>query len=185
VNTQAAEQLLFADTLACDDEFSFSLRSPAGPADFADAARRSETALRAMVNLDEARNDESDGAGDTAAPRLEAKLDLALSLLSTLVAQTLQMPPPQPVHWSRRGFRLFSSRAWQDDEPAILSAYWMSALPLPVDLPVVVVACEAADAGFCIWLAVEDTSPALCAAIERVLFRRHRRLVHERRKYPR
>jgi len=182
MNTSAAaEHLLFSDTLACDDEFSLSLRVAINHADFADASRRSEATLRAMVNLDEVRGEESDGTNDATTPRIEAKVDLALSLLSILVTQSRQVPLPQHVHWSRRGFRLNCDRAWAQDESAILSAYWMAALPLPVDLPVVVLACEAAEVGFCIWLGVADSSPALCSAIERVLFRRHRRHVYERR----
>ena len=64
---------------------------------------------------------------------------------------------------------------------AIFSAYLLPTLPLPVDLPVEVVASEVTDDGVVLWFKLSDSSPGVRDGIERELFRRHRRTIAERR----
>lgn len=174
-----AERRLFADTLACDDEFPFVWHPAASRHALADAARRAENTLRAMALLDDTRGEE-DGA-EALPPRIEAKVDLALSMLGLIVAQQQAIPAPQPVHWSRHGFRLELSAAPEDGSNGLLSVYLLPGMPLPVDLPVLVLCSAASAHGASVWLQVPDTPLALRTALERELFRRHRRLVHEQR----
>ena len=174
-----AERRLFADTLACDDEFPFVWRPAASRCALADAARRAENTLRAMALLDETRNDD-DGA-EALPPRIEAKVDLALSMLALLAVQQQAIPAPQPVRWSRHGFRLQLPAAPADASNGLLSVYLLPGLPLPIDLPVLVLCSTANANGVTAWLQVPDTPLALRSALERELFRRHRRLVHEQR----
>jgi hypothetical protein len=113
--------------------------------------------------------------------RIEAKLDLTLGVLGMLIAQRELIPPVQSVRWSRRGLRIKRSDALPVGSMAICSAYLLPTLPLPVDLPVEVVASEVVDDGFLVWFKLSDTTPAVQDGIERELFRRHRRAIAERR----
>ncbi|NUS39217.1 MAG: PilZ domain-containing protein, partial [Lysobacter sp.] len=56
------------------------------------------------------------------------------------------------------------------------------ALPQALRLPVRVLACEDSADGPRLWLRFEGLSPALSAALERHLFRVHRREIAERRR---
>lgn len=175
-----AEAALFADTLACDDAFPLALRVLAAHAESADAVRRSEVTLRALGCLDESRSEDADAA-ENVPPRLEAKVDLILGLLAALAAQQHALPGPRAVRWSRHGFRLTWNNELAAGTPALCSVYLAAGLPLPIDLPVRVLACEPSAGAFTLWLKIVDVTPALQASVERELFRRHRRLVHERR----
>ena len=174
-----ADGILFSDTLACDDEFPFALRAPGGRYESSDAARRSEITLRALGSLDESRNDDADAA-ENVSPRLEAKVDLALALLAVLAAQQHTLPAAQPVRWSRLGFRCAWDSAFAPGVPALCSVYLAAGLPLPIDLPVQVLACEPRDGRFLLWLRIADASPALGAGIESEMFRRNRQPIQER-----
>ena len=175
-----AEHDLFADTLVCDDEFPWQLRIAAGSGDSAAAGRRAETMLRAMACLDEPRADDADNL-EPVAPRVEAKLDLALGMLAALIAERTPLPPSAALRWSRHGFRVCSKEAFTPGNSAILGMYLAAALPFAITVPVRVLACEQCDMGHALWLDLPDATPALSAALERELFRRHRRLVHEQR----
>jgi hypothetical protein len=177
-----ADSLLFDDTLVSDDEFPASLRPARSPRECGDAARRAEVTLRAMSAIEESRDEvEHHSPGELLNARIEAKLDLTLGLLGVLAAQREMIPPIHEVRWSRRGLRIKTREAMTIGTKIICSAYLLPTLPLPVDLPVEVIACEAAASEFSCWLKLPDSTPALQDGIERELFRRHRRLIAERR----
>jgi hypothetical protein len=177
-----ADSALFDDTLVSDDEFPASLRAARSPRECSDAARRAEVTLRAMSALEESRDEvEHHSPGELLNARIEAKLDLTLGLLGMLAAQREMIPPMQEVRWSRRGLRLKTREAMDVGSKIICSAYLLPTLPLPVDMPVEVVACEPSDSQFTCWLKLPDSAPAVQDGIERELFRRHRRLIAERR----
>ncbi|HEX6832049.1 MAG TPA: PilZ domain-containing protein [Rudaea sp.] len=171
-----ADRRLFAETLACDDEFPFALRTASSRYECLEAVRRSETTLRALGALD----DDGDGT-ENVPPRIEAKIDLALGLLAILAAREQIVAAPRRVRWSRLGFRAAWPAAFAVDAMLVCSIQLTPALPLPVELPARVLACEAHDDAFVLWLELAEATPALHSAIERELFRRHRRLVHEQR----
>jgi hypothetical protein len=177
-----ADHDLFDDTLVSDDEFPASIRLARSPRECSDAARRAEVTLRAMSAIEESRDEtEHHSPGELLNARIEAKLDLTLGLLGMLAAQQEMIPPTQPVRWSRRGLRMKRHNSLPIGSMAICSAYLLPTLPLPVDLPVEVVASEVTDDGFLIWFKLTDATRGVQDGIERELFRRHRRTIAERR----
>ncbi|HEX4481937.1 MAG TPA: PilZ domain-containing protein [Rudaea sp.] len=177
-----AEHALFDETLVSDDEFPASIRLARSPRECSDAARRAEITLRAMSAIEESRDEvEHHSPGEVLNARIEAKLDLTLGLLGMLAAQQEMIPPVHAVRWSRRGLRMKRHNALPVGSMAICSAYLLPTLPLPVDLPVEVVASEVTDDGFLLWFKLPDTTPAVQDGIDRELFRRHRRTIAERR----
>ena len=177
-----ADHDLFGETLVSDDEFPASIRLARSPRECSDAARRAEITLRAMSAIEDSRDEtEHHSPAELLNARIEAKLDLTLGLLGMLAAQQEMIPPVQEVRWSRRGLRMKRNSGLPIGSMAICSAYLLPTLPLPVDLPVEVVASELADDGYVIWFKLSNASPGVQDGIERELFRRHRRTIAERR----
>ncbi len=176
------DRLLFDDTLVSDDEFPVSLRTARSPRECSDAARRAEITLRAIMAIEDYHED-SDAhlGGEHVNARVEAKVDLALGLLGMIAAQQHMSPATRRVRWSRRGMRLSNPEPLTAGSLAICSAHLISVVPLPVEVPLEVVACEPAGNGFELWLKVPDSAPALRDGLERELFRRHRRMIAEQR----
>src|SRR5262249_4729881 len=143
-----AEHALFDETLVSDDEFPASIRLARSPRECSDAARRAEITLRAMSAIEDSRDEtEHHSPGELLNSRIEAKLDLTLGLLGVLAAQNEMIPPVQSVRWSCRGLRMKRHNPLPVGSMAIFSAYLLPTLPLPVDLPVEVVASEVTDDG--------------------------------------
>lgn len=181
MNTRAAaEALLFGDTLACDE-----LR----PAAFLPRPRRADPALaasgeallRTLAVVEDGPRAEEPDAGDHALHRIEAKLDL----LTTLVAGLGRHDDDDPacsLRWSARGACLVLA-----DPPApgssglfrVRPADW---LPSALLLPATEIAREADAEGVRSWLRFDALPPMLEAALERHLFRIHRRAIAESRR---
>ncbi len=179
-----AESALFDETLSCD---------VALPAEFrlGSAAVRpgtAETLLRSIALVEDARGD--DGHDERGEPsqhlqRVEAKLDLVMVLLGRLVRQTTEDLPLRPLRWSRRGIRLElgGRSAAAPGSLGIIRLQPSDWLPDHIDLPVSVLAEAADGSGGCfLWLQFEPMGDALEMALERHLFRLHRRQVAESRR---
>ena len=94
------------------------------------------------------------------------------------------MLPVHSLRWSRHGLRM------QLAEPVLASpgssgvvklqpAEW---LPDHIEMPVVVLAQATTPAGTALWLRLQDTSEAFASALERHLFRLHRRQIADSRR---
>ena len=117
--------------------------------------------------------------------RLEAKLDLVMVLLGRLVRQSVQDLPLRPLRWSRRGIRLEqgSRSGAAPGSMGVIRLQPCDWLPDHIDLPVVIVAEAANGSGaHYLWLSFEGLSDALEMALERHLFRLHRRQIAEARR---
>ena len=183
MNAREADAALFGDALACDEvrPAGFEPATP-DPAALHAEALRAEAFLQALAVVEDSRGDDNDEHGPTALAlqRIEARLDL----LTTLVGSLLHGPdrdPPRPLRWSALGARL------QGPPAAPGSSGWLrlqpsDALPQVLRLPARVLACEELGAQACLWLRFEPLSPALAAALERHLFRVHRREIAEKRR---
>ena len=180
MNSADAEQLLFADTLVCDDEFPVTVRPAHDHQECLDCARRAEVTLRALASVEESHTEEADPAEHVNA-RIEAKLDLAFALLAMIASHQRPPPPVRRVRWSRLGLRVAVAEPLAPAAAVVVSACLLSGFPLPVDLPLEVLACESSDHGFDVWLRIPEYAPAVRTGIERELFRHHRRLIAERR----
>jgi len=179
-----AESELFDETLSCE---------VALPAEFriGSAVIRpgtAETLLRSVALVEDARGDDGhDDRSDATlqVQRLEAKLDLVMVLLGRLVRQTTQDLPLRPLRWSRRGIRLEQGTR-SGATPGSMGVIRLQPcdwLPDHIDLPVVIVAEAANGSGaHYLWLRFEGLSDALEMALERHLFRLHRRQIAEARR---
>lgn len=183
MNAREADAALFGEALACDEVRPAGFEPGASdPAARHAEALRAEAFLQALALVEDSRGEdpEEHGATGLALQRIEARLDL----LTTLIASLLQGPdrdPPRPLRWSALGVRL------QADPVEAGTAGWLrlqpsDALPQVLRLPVRVLACEDLGAHACLWLRFEQLPPALSAALERHLFRVHRREIAERRR---
>jgi len=179
-----AESELFDETLSCE---------VALPAEFriGSAVIRpgtAETLLRSVALVEDARSyDGHDDRSDATlqVQRLEAKLDLVMVLLGRLVRQSAQDLPLRPLRWSRRGIRLEqgSRSGAAPGSMGVIRLQPCDWLPDHIDLPVVIVAEAANGAGaHYLWLRFEGLSDALEMALERHLFRLHRRQIAEARR---
>ena len=179
-----AESELFDETLSCE---------VALPAEFriGSAVIRpgtAETLLRSVALVEDARGDDGhDDRSDATlqVQRLEAKLDLVMMLLGRLVRQSAQDLPLRPLRWSRRGIRLEqgSRSGAAPGSMGVIRLQPCDWLPDHIDLPVVIVAEAANGSGaHFLWLRFEGLSDALEMALERHLFRLHRRQIAEARR---
>lgn len=180
-SAQAAETALFDDTLVCDVILPADFVAGAAPGGLAQA----EATLRALAQVEDLRSEESaEERGELpalAAQRIEAKLDLVLALLGRLVAQSGQALSPLPLRWSRRGLRLLVNAV---APIAAVGARGLLRLqpsdwyPDRMELPVIVLAEAEAGPGMRqLWLRFEALPEGLEEAIDRHLFRLHRRQV--------
>ncbi len=179
-----AESELFDETLSC--ELALPAEFRIGSAVIRPGT--TETLLRSVALVEDARGDDGhDDRSDATlqVQRLEAKLDLVMVLLGRLVRQSSQDLPLRPLRWSRRGIRL-EQGARSGAAPGSMGVIRLQPcdwLPDHIDLPVVIVAEAANGSGaHYLWLRFEGLSDALEMALERHLFRLHRRQIAEARR---
>ena len=179
-----AESELFDETLSCELALPAEFRLGSSVIRPGSA----ETLLRSVALVEDSRGDDGHddrGESSTQLQRLEAKLDLTMVLLGRLVRQSAQDLDLRPLRWSRRGIRFeLGSRA---GAPAgslgVIRLQPCDWLPDHIDLPVAVLAEAASGAGsFFLWLRFEPMSDALEMALERHLFRLHRRQIADARR---
>ncbi|WP_447593478.1 PilZ domain-containing protein [Stenotrophomonas rhizophila] len=178
-----AESELFDETLSCEVALPAEFRL--GSAVIRPGS--AETLLRSVALVEDARSDDGhDDRGESTAQmqRLEAKLDLTMVLLGRLVRQSAQDLNLRPLRWSRRGIRLeqgarSGAAAGSLGGIRLQPCDW---LPDHIDLPVAVLAEAATGAGaHFLWLRFEPMSDGLEMALERHLFRLHRRQIAQAR----
>lgn len=181
-----AREQLFGDVLACEE-----LRPAAfipGPVDtlrLRAYVAQAEALLRALAVVeDSARNEDADPHIDAVFRRLEAKIDLLTALVAGFAAGQ-STDPVRRLQWSARGARLVTDDAAPPCNTQglfrVQPAEW---LPSLLVLPATVVALESHPATglHSLWLRFETSGSTLEAALERHLFRVHRRAVAESRR---
>ncbi len=179
-----AETELFDDTLSC--ELSLPVEFQAG----AQLQRpgSSEMLLRSIALVEDARStdDGSDERGDTSLQlqRLEARLDLTLVLLGRLLQRDAPAAAATPLRWSRLGLRLQRAQlaGYAAGTKGIVQLQPAEWLPDQIELPVMVLAEAATAQGVQLWLKLDTQNEALLAAVERHLFRVHRKQIADSRR---
>lgn len=179
---EAAERRLFADTLSCELDLPLAVDPCGGPGRQAQAA----TLLASLAQLEDLRKEDSEEHGELPllAQRMDAKLDLILALLGR-IANRVEGMPLQRLRWSRHGVRVDL-----DDTPpplaegdgAVIRLQPADWLPDHIELPTVVLAQAALPRGGRLWLEFSGLRPDLSEAIDRHLFRLHRRQIAEQRR---
>lgn len=183
---QAAEAGLFAETLSCAAML---------PADFhAGAASpgrlpQAEALLLGLAQVEDLRgedgSEEKRGELPMLVQRMDAKLDLMLVLLGRLARQSMDPLPVRPLHWSARGLRLQlepGSPAPAQGTQGLLRLQPSDWLPDELELPASVAATATDAGGTWVWLQFPAFPPGLEEAMERHLFRMHRRQVADARR---
>ncbi len=183
MTVEAARQALFGDVLATSESRPASIL----PASLDENRRRvhllrAEALLRALAVLEDSRAEEPDERGpvDQAVRRLEAKVDLLVNLVGSLLQRDQPADPVRAVQWSVRGLAVELPDVDASLSPggdALLRLQPSDALPEAMHLPVRVLAIESDGAGQRLWLAFDALPPTLEALLERHLFRVHRRAV--------
>jgi hypothetical protein len=181
---RTAETALFDDTLACDAVL---------PAEFAPGAahgqpQQAEALLHGLAQVEDLRgedgSEEKRGELPALAQRMDAKLDLVLALIGRLVRQSAPPLPALPLRWSARGLRLALAQP-VDHLPGTAGVVRLQPsewLPDAIELPATVAASASVDGQSMLWLRFGALPAALEEALERHLFRMHRREVAARRR---
>lgn len=179
-----ADAVLFGETLACTElrPAAFVPGAPP-PAEAQAELLRAETFLQALAVIEDSRGEDPDEHGPlgTALARIEARLDL----LTTLVGNLLQGPgadPPRLLRWSARGACLPVAAPVAAGDAGVLRLQPADAVPQVLRLPVRAIACRGEPGALQAWLRFEALSPGLESALERHLFRIHRRAVAGQRR---
>ena len=181
---QAAEAELFGDVLVHQDRRPGAfLPGPTGTAAAHVASARAEMLLTSLALSENARSEDGDEHAEpsSALQRVEAKLDLVLGLLGTMKNQRGDLPPPTVLRWSTRGARidvLGDALAIRPGARGVLRVQPADWLPDCIELPAHAIAVDGART----WLAFEPLPPPLADALERHLFRLHRKQVAESRR---
>jgi hypothetical protein len=181
-----AEARLFGQALVCSEELSYSLVPEPGDAqDRAGHIAAAERLLHSLAGLELPPVEDGDASlNETALQRLDAKLDLILDLLCRVLAR--EQPPhlPRPLRWSRLGAEVITQSPLVEGERRLLTLELRSGLSLPLRLPVEVLATEPVDdTSQRAWLAFPADSAPLESALERFLFRQHRRQIAAARRH--
>lgn len=175
---------LFDQTLSCDLVLPVAFEPGTEPA----AAAQAESLLLSLAQVEDLRGEDAlDDKKESSAAmqRVDAKLDLILALLGRLARQSMRMPPPRALRWSARGLRLeLPAASGIAPGTAGMAALQVSDwLPDRLELPATVLGeAELAPRRHALWLAFPSLTAGLEEALDRHLFRLHRRQIAESRR---
>lgn len=177
-----ADRRLFADTLSCELELPVEVAASEGRGRQAQAA----TLLASLAQLEDLRKEDGEEHGDLPhlAQRMDAKLDLILALLGRLASSQGAMRL-RPLRWSRHGVRIDYDNALPPlaaQEAVVLRLQPADWLPDHLELPAVVMDQAGLARGGRLWLGFSDLRADLSEAMDRHLFRLHRRQIAEQRR---
>ena len=132
-------------------------------------------ALAGMESQLSAHETEFGGDMEKRLDRLEAKLDLALNLLSNLLAQNTPKPETCPVTLSASTIEWVSRSAAPAKGSIVISLFIDPRMPQPLMLPASVRESDAATGGTRIVADFTHLSEEVKDSLERAVFRHHRR----------
>lgn len=183
---ETADALLFGEALACQEHVRAGFAPQPLDARQAEAlCLRAESGLGAIAVIEDNRTDEEDAAQGAALRRVEAKLDLLLALVGHLGRTT--EAAEVSLQWSALGARLPATPDAAVGDTGLFRIQAANWLPEPLALPARVIAIGPAQdtpGAVLLWLRFDPLTPGAASALERHLFRRHRRAVAERRRGP-
>lgn len=178
MNREAAEAALFGDTLSCEETQRAAFVAQAVDATLAEAlCLRAETNLHAIAVIEDTGGEEDDAPLSPVLRRIEARLELMMTLLGAALRPE-RADPLQPLRWSAMGARLRATGPVDEGRTGLFRIQATPWLPEPLELPAEVVACRpdpGPDAG--LWLRFAPLGEGVRSALERHLFRQHRRAI--------
>lgn len=128
--------------------------------------------------VSDADRDTSTIAGKTA-ERLEAKLDLALSLMMQIARQQAELPEPLPVILRASSLEWDGPSAPEPGQKILLALHLSPKLPQAVHIPATVAVVEGLEHGSRIRADFDLLGQEMAEWLERTLFRFHRRSIQQ------
>ena len=184
MNRDGADDALFGGALSCEESQRAGFSAHAvDPALAEDACIRAEACLHAIAVIEDSRNDDEDGSAQSLAlRRIEARLDLLTALVGAL-ARREQADAPVFLRWSAVGACLPVPAPVAEGSTGTFRVQAAAWLPEPLELPATVIASHAdRDGTPRAWLRFGPLTAGASAALERHLFRQHRRAIAEKRR---
>lgn len=179
-----AKAALFGDALTCDSDVPAALLAHAPESGSAERAiEHAELVLRSLAQIEDSpHDDESEhGPDKPAVQRLDAKLNIVLETLAGILRRDRDDLPLQRIRWSRFGAEIVH-RGSEPPERGFLLLQPLSWLPQRLELPVVLLAQQPdGDGARRVWLRFDPQPTTLEQALERHLFRLHRRELAHRK----
>lgn len=185
MNADTARAEVFGDSLACEEHRPAAFVAGAlGSAAAGAACMRAEGLLRALAVIEDSRVEDSEDRGttDLALNRIEAKLDLLTSLVATLCKSYERQDPLRALQWSALGVCIAADETVAPGIRGVFRIQPSDWLPESLVLPATVLAAVTLGDGPQLWLRFDPMSPTLTAALERHLFRVHRRAIADSRR---
>ena len=138
--------------------------------------------LRALATIEAMPTEREIDPGPTtkALDRLEAKVDLTLSLLGRLLSQGTAMPPAVPLTLSAHAIEWDSATAPKVGDEVAITLFLSQKLPQPLLLCATVVAVEMRPAGVHTRADLLPAGAEMQDWLERTIFRYHRRAIQSR-----
>jgi hypothetical protein len=109
--------------------------------------------------------------------RLEYKLNILLRLTAEIALRSSGLPPAQKTRLGSRGLEWFGAAAPKMGETGLVHIFINSALPQPLKIPCAVSGERSESGERVAQLAFRDLSEGVVDLLEKLIFRRHRRLV--------
>ena len=183
MNRDGADDVLFGAALSCEEsQRAAFVAHDVDPALAEAACVRAEACLHAIAVIEDSRTDDEDGPQSLALRRIEARLDLLTALVGAL-ARRDQPDPLVPLRWSAVGACLPAQAAETEGTTGTFRVQAAAWLPEPLELPAIVIASHAdRDGTPRLWIRFGPLTAGAAAALERHLFRQHRRAIAEKRR---
>lgn len=181
-----AHEALFGDILTLHETRAATfLPGALDDASLQRIALQGEALLRGLAVIDDGapRADDPEHPVDPALLRMEAKLDVLTLLMTGFAASQGALDAPVDLTWSARGAEVLVQGAFAIGSEGTFRMAASEWLPTPLMLPASVIASEAGDGNVTrVWLRFGPLSPSMEDALERHVFRIHRREVAEIRR---
>jgi hypothetical protein len=175
----AEARQVFDNCVSCEDVVPIAWRGREAALSNGELHRLQELTLRALRSEPGEQSD----VKDPHLLRLHEKLDSVLEMIGRLME--IHQPPPQPAHvrLSRMGvsWRVPAGKAPPMGEPGVIELHLHPRLMQPLLLPARVSAIDPHGAEVEVEVAFEPLSEPVESALERHVFRRHRRAISENR----
>ncbi|WP_243047647.1 PilZ domain-containing protein [Dyella sp. RRB7] len=180
---QDASWLAFSERVSYDDGLHVScvaVPQPLSELQLAAMRERNLSVLGTLAVFSERRLDAADDESPVAQDiqRLDSKLNVLMAMLDQLLQRGTELPPRQPVRFNAVG-ALLPRALWPSGAAtALLRLHFDGCLALPLELPARLV--QERDEGH-IFVSFETMDDVTADALERLVFRHHRRKVAGRR----
>lgn len=182
--TSPGELGVLGHQVFCDDELGLAwVGADELPAEavLARLNARNEVVLRTLSLVEEHDETQAEDGERAEIHRLEAKVNLALELLAELVTQRATPLPPRSLRFNSKGLCWLADEAPDVNALLLIECHVLPAWPVPLKLYARVRHVENADGRRRVCSALEGLSEGAAIWLDKLVFRRHRRAIAQRR----